>query len=67
MKINNKTIFYIYVVALFILTFLFASRLFTSLKTQEFDYIKLSVNMVLLIYIIIKVVKLAKIENDKTE
>lgn len=67
MKLDNKTILYIYVGVLFILTYLFASRLITSFKTQEFDYLRLSVNLGLLIYIIIKVVKLGKIENDKTE
>ncbi|WP_298308987.1 hypothetical protein [Flavobacterium sp.] len=66
MKLDNKTILYIYVGVLFILTYLFASRLITSFKTQEFDYLRLSVNLGLLIYIIIKVVKLGKIENDKT-
>ncbi len=67
MKLDNKTIVYIYIGVLFILTYLFASRLITSFKTQEFDYLRLSVNLGLLIYIIIKVVKLGKIENDKTE
>jgi hypothetical protein len=67
MKLDNKTIVYIYIGVLFILTYLFASRLITSLKTQEFDYLRLSVNLGLLIYIIIKVVKLGKIENDKTD
>ncbi len=67
MKLNNTTILYIYVGVLFILTYLFASRLITSFKTQEFDYLRLSVNLGLLIYIIIKVVKLGKIENNKTD
>ncbi len=67
MKLDNKTIVYIYIGVLFILTYLFASRLITNLKTQEFDYLRLSVNLGLLIYIIIKVVKLGKIENDKTD
>lgn len=67
MKLDNKTIVYIYIGVLFILTYLFASRLIASLKTQEFDYLRLSINLGLLIYIIIKVVKLGKIENDKTE
>ena len=65
MKLNNTTILYIYVGVLFILTYLFASRLITSFKTQEFDYLRLSVNFGLLVYIIIKVVKLGKIENNK--
>lgn len=67
MKLNSKTILYIYIVVLFILTFLFTSRLITSFKTQEFDYLRLSINFVLLLYIIFKIVKLGKIENDKTE
>lgn len=67
MKLDNKTIVYIYIGVLFILTYLFASRLITSFKTQVFDYLRLSVNLGLLIYIIIKVVKLGKIENDKTD
>ena len=65
MKLNNKTLIYVYTIVLFILVFLFASRLITSIKTQEFDYLRLSVNFALLVYIIIKVVKLGKVENDK--
>ncbi|HCQ13425.1 hypothetical protein, partial [Flavobacterium sp.] len=61
------TILYIYVGVLFILTYLFASRLITSFKTQEFDYLRLSVNLGLLLYIIIKVVKLGKLENNNKE
>lgn len=67
MKLDNKKIIYIYIIAIFILTYLLASRLITSLRTQEFDYLRLALNIGLLVYIIIKVVKLAKIENDKTE
>jgi hypothetical protein len=67
MKINNKTLVYIYVIVLFILTYLLASRVILGIKTQQFDYLRLSVNLALLIYIIIKVIKLGKIENDKTE
>lgn len=67
MKINNKTLVYIYVVVLFILTYLLASRVIAGFKTQQFDYLRLSVNLVLLIYIMIKVIKLGKIENDKTD
>jgi len=67
MKLDSKTLVYIYIGVLFILTYLFASRLITSIKTQEFDYIRLSVNFGLLVYVIIKVVKLGKIENDKSD
>ncbi len=67
MKLDNKTVIYVYAGVLFILTFLFVQRLITSFKTQEFDYLRLSVNLGLLIYIIIKVVKLGKSENNKTD
>lgn len=67
MKLDNKTLIYVYAGVLFILTFLFVQRLITSFKTQEFDYLRLSVNLGLLIYIIIKVVKLGKVENNNKE
>lgn len=66
MKLNNRILIYIYVGVLFALTFLFASKLISGLKTQEFDWLRLSVNLGLIIYIVIKVIKLGKIENDKT-
>lgn len=67
MKLNNTTLIYIYAVVLFVLTYLLAARLITSFKTNEFDYLRIGVNIVLLIYIVIKVVKLGKIENTKKE
>ena len=67
MKLNNKTIVYIYVALMFVLTFLLTSRVIKSIKTHEFDYFKLALNVGLLIYLVIKIVKLGKIENDKTE
>lgn len=67
MKINNKALIYIYVVFLFILTFLLASRVIKGFKTQDFDFFKIGVNSVLLIYVIVQVVRLGKIENNKKE
>lgn len=67
MKLNNTTILYLYVAVLFVLTYFFTSRLIKSFRTEEFDYLRLGVNIVLIIYIIIKVVKLGKIENDKID
>ncbi len=62
---DNKKWLYVYVVFLFILTFLFASRLITSLRTQVFDYFKLGLNLILLIYLAIKIKKLGQKENEK--
>ncbi len=67
MKINNKLVFYIYVAVLFILTYLLASRLIKGIKTQEFDFLKIGVNALLLIYVIVQVVRLGNIENNKNE
>lgn len=62
---DNKKWLYVYVIMLFILTFLFASRLISSLKTQEYDYLKLGLNLILLVYIIFRIKKIGKVENDK--
>jgi len=67
MKINNRTLIYIYIGVLFILTYLLASRLLSSFRTLEFDYLRISINFALLIYIIIKVLKLSKIENNTND
>lgn len=60
-------VFYIYVAVLFILTYLLASRLIKGIKTQEFDFLKIGVNALLLIYAIVQVVRLGNIENNKKE
>ena len=62
---DNKKWLYVYVVFLFVLTFLFASRLITILKTQIFDYFKLGLNLILVIYLVIKIIKIGKTENNK--
>ncbi len=67
MKLNNKTTLYLYIAVLFLMTFLLTSRLIKSIKTNEFDYFKLALNIGLLIYLVIKTIKLGKIENDKTD
>jgi hypothetical protein len=64
---NNKTRLYIYVALLFVLTFLLTSRVIKGIKTHEFDYIKLTANVVILAYLIVQVIKLGKIENNKEE
>ena len=64
MKLNNKTLLYIHVALLFVLTFLLTSRVIKGIKTHEFNYIKLAINVGLLIYLVIKIIKLGKIENN---
>ena len=64
---NNKTRLYIYIALLFVLTFLLASRIFKGIQTHEFNYINLIANALILAFVIFQVVKIGKIENDKTE
>lgn len=64
---NNKTFIYIYTVVLFVLTFLFVRRFFGNLKTGDFEYVKLALNLGIVIVLILKIVRLGKIENQKTE
>jgi hypothetical protein len=64
---SNKTFVYIYTVFLFGLTFLFVRRLFGNMKTGDFDYIKLGLNLGIIIVLILKIVRLGKIENQKTD
>ena len=64
MKLKNETIVYIYTAVLFILVYLFTSRLIKNVRAQEFDYLKLSINLVLLVVVLIKILKLGKAIND---
>lgn len=65
MKLTNKTMLYIYVVIVFIFTFLLTSKIIIAFKTNQFDYFKLGLNTVVLAYAIYKVVEHSKIENNK--
>ncbi len=67
MKLKNETIVYIYTAVLFILVYLFTSRLIKNVRTQEFEYLKLSINLVLLVVVLIKILKLGKAINTKKE
>lgn len=64
---NTKTRLYIYIALLFVLTFLLTSRVIKGIKTHEFNYIKLTANVVVLVYLIVQVIKLGKMENNKGE
>ena len=65
MKISKTTLIYIYAVALCLMTFLLAKRVITSFNTNEFDYFKLVANLILIVYFIIKIVKLGKEQNNQ--
>lgn len=64
MMLSNKVKLYIYVVFLFIFTFLFTSRLFTAFKTNQFDYLKLAINALILVLSIIQILHYSKKVNS---
>jgi hypothetical protein len=64
MKLSNKTKLYIYVVFLFIFTFLLATRLIHAFKTNDFDYMQLGINGIILAMSIIQILRYAKKENE---
>lgn len=65
MKPKPTTIIYLYTAVLFVLAFLFTARLMKNIRSGEWEYLKLSVNLLLLLYIVAKVIKLGKAVNDK--
>jgi hypothetical protein len=65
MKISKTNLIYIYAIALCLMTFLLAKRIITSFKTDDFDYFKLIANAVIIIYFIIKIIKLGKEQNNQ--
>lgn len=66
MKISKTNLIYIYAIALCLMTFLLAKRIITSFKTDDFDYFKLIANGIIIVYIIIKIVKLGKEQNNNS-
>lgn len=67
MKVNVKTIIYLYTVALFLLTFLLARDIIHGIKTTHFDCISLVVYSVCVSYFVFKIYKLGKISNSKND
>jgi hypothetical protein len=64
MKISKTNLIYIYAIALCLMTFLLAKRIITSFKTDDFDYFKLIANGIIIVYFIIKIIKLGKEQNE---
>jgi hypothetical protein len=67
MKINIKTLIYLYTVALFLLTFLLARDIIYGIKTGNFDFTILIVYAVFVGYFAFKINKLGKISNSKND
>lgn len=67
MKITNTTKVYIYTALLFVFTFLLTSKLMKAYNTNEYDYLKIGINVIVEIVLIYLIVKYANIENSKKE
>lgn len=67
MKINIKILIYIYAIALFLITFLFAKEGIHALKTANYDITNLLIYAVLVCFFIYKIIKLGKISNSKND
>jgi hypothetical protein len=65
MKISKTTLIYFYALALCVATFLLAKRFILSFKTNDYDYFKLIANGLIIIYFIIKIIKLGKEQNNQ--
>ena len=67
MKLSNTTKVYIYAGLLFIFTFLLTSKLLKGYQKNEYDYLKLGINIVVEIVLVYLIIKYATIENNKKE
>ena len=67
MMLSNKVKLYIYVLFLFVFSFLFTSRLISAMKNDNFDYLKLAINLLIIGLSIIQIIRYGKKENKKTD
>lgn len=65
MMLSNKVKLYIYVVFLFVFTYLFTSRLIHAFKTNEFDYLKLAVNVLIIVLSVFQIVRYSNKINEE--
>ena len=65
MKLSNQTKIYIFTGLLFGCTFLSAMLIFSGLKTNEYNFLAIATNLLFAIGLILQIIKLSKIENNK--
>jgi hypothetical protein len=64
MILSNKVKLYIYVVFLFIFTYLFTTRVIHAFKANDFDFLKLAVNAIIIGLSIIQIIRYSKKINN---
>ncbi len=67
MKITNTTKVYIYTGFLFVFTFMLTRNLMKAFTTNEYDYFKIGINVIVEIVLVYLIIKYASIENNKKE
>jgi hypothetical protein len=65
MKLSNQTKIYIFTGLLFGCTFLSAMFIFSGLKTNEYNFLAIATNLLFAIGLILQIIKLSKMENNK--
>ncbi len=65
MKLSNQNKIYIFTGLLFGFTFLSAMLIFSGLKTNEYNFLAIATNLLFAIGLILQIIKLSKIENNK--
>lgn len=64
---TNTTKVYIYTGLLFVFSYLLTSNLIKSFNKNDFNYLKIGVNVVVVISLVYLIIKYANIENNKKE
>jgi hypothetical protein len=67
MKINIKTLIYLYTIALFLLTFLLARDIIHGIKSGNFDFTSLIIYAICIVFFAVKIDQLGKISNKKND
>lgn len=65
MKLSNQTKIYIFTGLLFGFTFMSAMLIFSGLEANEYNLLAISANVLLAFSMILQIIKLSKIENNK--
>ena len=65
MKLSNQTKIYVFTGLLFGFTFMSAMLIFSGIITNEYNLLAISANVLLAFSMILQIIKLSKIENNK--
>ena len=64
MNFSNQQKLYFNVILLFLFTFFLASKIISGFKSNNFDYFRIVIGFILLIFCVLSVIKYANKENN---